>query len=57
MIDLFDYTSPFGLLGKLADRIILKEYMTKLLTTRNKIIKDFAESDKWKEVVTEQKQR
>ena len=53
MTDLFDYTSPFGFLGKLADKLILKEYMTELLTTRSEIIKNFAESGQWKGIVDE----
>ena len=55
MTDLFDYTSPFGFLGKLADKLILKEYLTKLLTTRNRIIKNFAESGQWKRILNEEK--
>ena len=51
MTDIFDYTSPFGFLGKLADELFLKKYMTDLLTERNRIVKEFAESDKWKEVI------
>ena len=50
MTDFFDYESPFGLLGKLADKLFLKKYMTKLLIERNRILKEFAESDKWKEI-------
>ena len=52
MIDFFDYKSPFGVLGKLADKMFLKKYMTELLTERNRIIKEFAESKKWKEIIT-----
>lgn len=44
MIDYFDYTSPFGILGKLADFLFLKNYMSKLLVKRNQIIKTYAES-------------
>ena len=51
MQDEFDYTSPIGLLGKIADYLFLKKYMTRLLEKRNMTIKDFAESDKWKEVL------
>lgn len=53
MIDYFDYKSPFGILGKLADKLFLKKYLTELLTERNRIVKEFAESDKWKEVINE----
>lgn len=48
MTDFFDYKSPFGVLGKLADKLFLKKYMTELLIERNRIVKEFAESDKWK---------
>ena len=51
MIDKFDYKSPFGMLGKLVDYIFLKKYMTKFLTERNQIVKEFAETEKWKEVL------
>ncbi|MCG1036515.1 SRPBCC family protein [Polaribacter sargassicola] len=49
--DFFDYKSPLGILGKLADKLFLKKYMIELLTERNRIIKEFAESEKWKEVI------
>lgn len=51
MTDVFDYTSPFGFLGKIADTLFLKKYMTKLLITRNETVKEFAETGKWKEVL------
>ncbi|NAS12229.1 SRPBCC family protein [Poritiphilus flavus] len=52
MTDFFDYTSPFGLLGVLADRLFLKNYMKGLLVKRNDTIKEFAESERWKEVLS-----
>lgn len=48
MIDVFDYTAPLGLLGKCADFIFLKTYMTRFLRNRNNVIKTFAESEQWK---------
>jgi ligand-binding SRPBCC domain-containing protein len=51
MTDIFDYKSPLRILGKMADKIFLKKYITDLLTQRNRIIKEFAESEKWKEVI------
>ncbi len=44
MTDIFDYKAPFGVLGKLADKVFLKAYMTNLLTQRNRIVKEFAEN-------------
>jgi ligand-binding SRPBCC domain-containing protein len=52
MIDIFEYKSPFGILGKLADWLFLEEYMTKLLQERVLIIKEYAESGKWKNLNT-----
>ncbi|WP_192821344.1 SRPBCC family protein [Rufibacter sp. LB8] len=51
MVDLFDYTSPLGMLGKLADFLFLKKYMTTLLAERNRVLKEVAESDKWKDLL------
>lgn len=53
LTDVFDYRSPFGLLGRLIDSLFLKKYMTDLLEKRNQIVKEFAESDKWKEVLNQ----
>ena len=50
MKDIFDYKSPLTFLGKIADYLFLKGYMTKLLKERNQIIKEFAESERWKEM-------
>ena len=52
MTDIFDYTSPFGILGKMADFIFLKQYLKRFLLERNKIIKNYAETDKWKELLS-----
>ena len=43
MIDRFYFESPFGLLGKLANTVFLKRYMTNLLKTRNFHLKKRAE--------------
>ncbi len=44
MKDVFDYTSPLGPLGHLADALFLKNYMRRLFEERNAIIKQMAES-------------
>ena len=44
MVDIFDYTSPMGPLGRLADRLFLERYMTRLLRERNAYLKREAES-------------
>jgi ligand-binding SRPBCC domain-containing protein len=51
MTDRFDYESPFGILGKIADALFLEKYMTNLLVTRNAMVKEFAENEtKYKQV-------
>lgn len=44
MVDIFDYTSPLGALGRLADRLFLRRYMTRLLSERNAYLKRVAET-------------
>jgi ligand-binding SRPBCC domain-containing protein len=51
MIDLFYYEVPYGAFGKMFDSIYLFNYMTRLLQKRNKAIKEFAESEKWKRLL------
>jgi ligand-binding SRPBCC domain-containing protein len=48
LIDIFTYESPYGGLGRMADRLFLTRYMRNLLELRNKIIKEYAETEKWK---------
>jgi len=48
MKDVFDYDSPLGILGIIADAVFLENYMRKLLVKRNKLIKEIAENDDWK---------
>src|SRR5690606_24081611 len=39
MKDIFIFESPLGILGKLANTLFLKSYMTNFLKNRNKVIK------------------
>ncbi len=55
MIDYFDYQSPLGMLGRLADGLFLKAYMANLLQQRNRLIKEVAESDQWIKILNENK--
>ena len=52
MIDIVEFESPYGILGKLLNTIYLKKYMEKLLLQRNAVIKTYAESNKWKVILT-----
>ncbi|HEY4989274.1 MAG TPA: SRPBCC family protein [Opitutaceae bacterium] len=44
MTDIFDYTAPLGLIGRLADALFLERYMRRLLEDRNEVIRQIAES-------------
>ena len=44
MTDKFWFKSPFGVLGRLANNLFLKNYMMTLLKTRNQYLKDKAEN-------------
>ena len=44
MRDVFAYSSPYGMLGNIANVLLVHRHMTRLLETRNQIIKQVAES-------------
>jgi ligand-binding SRPBCC domain-containing protein len=48
VIDEFEFEVPYGLLGKIICRLFLTSYLKKLLLHRNSVIKDYAESGRWK---------
>jgi ligand-binding SRPBCC domain-containing protein len=50
MKDVFDFESPFGILGRIVNFLLLEKYMTRLLIIRNQLIKKMAEGDGWKEL-------
>jgi len=47
MIDLVNFESPFGIIGKLFNHFYLQQYMKQLLLKRNEVIKEYAETKKW----------
>ena len=53
MTDIFVFKAPFGILGELFSKIILKNYMKSFLIKRNDTIKDVAETSKWKSVLND----
>jgi ligand-binding SRPBCC domain-containing protein len=48
MKDIFRFTAPIPLLGPIAEALILRNYMRTLLHERNAVIKDIAESGRWR---------
>ncbi len=44
MKDEIEYETPFGIIGKMFDKLILKNYLTDFIRERNEFIKDLAEN-------------
>ncbi|HMJ47738.1 MAG TPA: SRPBCC family protein [Ferruginibacter sp.] len=55
MKDIFEFKTPFGFIGKMFDKIVLTKYLTKFLIIRNGIIKDYAETGKWRSLLNDGK--
>lgn len=51
MTDEFSFEEPFGFIGKVFSYIFLTVYMKALLMQRNRVIKEYAETEKWKTVL------
>ncbi|WP_394665892.1 cell division protein [uncultured Chryseobacterium sp.] len=49
MTDIFEFHSPFGIIGKIFDALFLKNYMKNFLLERNKLIKFTAENKQKRE--------
>lgn len=49
MTDIFEFQSPFGIIGNIFDTLFLKNYMKNFLLERNKLIKTVAEDKKKRE--------
>ena len=47
MIDVFEYKSPFGPIGMIADNLFLEKYMTDFIISRAKELKRIAENGKY----------
>lgn len=43
MKDVFRFESPLGILGRIANKLFLKAYMTRFLKARNRYLKEYAE--------------
>jgi ligand-binding SRPBCC domain-containing protein len=48
MIDLLEFESPYGAIGRLLNKYYLRNYIEKFLAKRNSVIKEYAETEKWK---------
>ena len=51
MIDLLEFESPYGIIGKWGNKYFLDNYMKQFLIKRNHVIKEYAETNKWKAIL------
>lgn len=49
MRDELRFAAPLGILGRIAEELVLRRYMTRFLQVRNAELKRIAESDAWRE--------
>jgi len=52
IIDLVEFGAPKDLLGRLFGKIYFKKYIEDLLRRRNEVIRSYAETEKWRAVLT-----
>ena len=51
MIDIMEFESPYGSIGKFFNAVYLKKYIERFLLKRNAVIKEYAETQKWKAIL------
>jgi ligand-binding SRPBCC domain-containing protein len=51
MIDIVEFESPYGSIGKIFNTVYLKNYIEIFLQKRNAVIKEYAETAKWKAIL------
>lgn len=49
--DVFDYDSPLGILGNIADFLLVESHLREMLEERNALIKRVAESEEWRKFI------
>jgi len=53
MTDAFSFSAPYGWIGRLVEALFLEKYMRRFLIRRNRILKELAESERWREFLGE----
>jgi len=51
MIDILNFETPYGIIGRWTNKIFLKKYLERFLLQRNNVIKEYAETEKWKAIL------
>lgn len=53
MTDVVRFAAPMGLLGRLAERLLLARYLERFIAKRSLVIKQIAESEGWRKFLPE----
>ena len=53
MHDELRFSVPLGILGRTLERFVIRNYLTLFLLERNQFVKEVAESEMWREYLTE----
>ncbi len=51
MIDILTFETPYGFIGRWFNKLYLKSYLEKFLIKRNYVIKEYAQTEKWKAIL------
>ena len=51
MINHFYYKPKWGILGEILNFLFLEKYLTRIIEKRNDLLRDFAENNKWQDVL------
>ena len=52
LIDMIDFDGPRDVIGKVIGKLYLKRYLEKFINKRNALIQQYAESEKWRAVLS-----
>ncbi|HEY0677148.1 MAG TPA: SRPBCC family protein [Chitinophagaceae bacterium] len=51
MIDIMNFEAPYGSIGRIFSKLYLTNYLRRLIEHRNQVIREYAESEKWRHVL------
>ena len=52
VIDIINYETPYGWIGEMVNKFYLHPYLEKLISHRNEVIRQYAETDKWRALLS-----
>jgi ligand-binding SRPBCC domain-containing protein len=54
VIDIIRFETPYGIIGKILNKLYLTPYMEKLIKMRNEVIRNYATGEKWRALLQTQ---